>query len=82
MAGGDGGIPIFAPARVNYPHGRQSFLAGLISNPRFYELTMGWPIDWTAPEAPATGFAAWLLRSRGQFSKLLTGFQPEPDRDA
>lgn len=63
--------------RLSYRHGRSSSLAGLICNPRFYELIMGWPIDWTAPEVPATEFAAWLQRSRGQFSKLLTEFQPE-----
>ncbi len=57
--------------RVSFRHGRGSYVTGLISNPRFYELVMGWPIDWTAPEAPVTGFAAWLQRSRGVLSERL-----------
>ena len=63
--------------RLSFPHGRNSSIAGLTSNPRFYELVMGWPIDWTAPGARVTEFPAWLRRSRGQFSKLLTEFQAE-----
>ncbi|MEA3042949.1 MAG: hypothetical protein QOH47_787 [Sphingomonadales bacterium] len=73
------GFPSSLPARVTYPHGRASSLAGLISNPRFYEMIMGWPIDWTAPGARVTAYAAWLQRSRGQFSRLLINFQPEPE---
>jgi hypothetical protein len=38
---------------------------------------MGWPIGWTAPGASVTEFAAWLRRSRGQFSSLLTSFHPD-----
>lgn len=57
--------------RVSFQHGRGSYTTGLISNPRFYELAMGWPIDWTAPEAPVTGFAAWLQRARGALSEGL-----------
>lgn len=66
------------PARLTLPHGNNSCVAGLISNPRFYELIMGWPIGWTAPGEQVTEFPAWLQRSRGQFSKLLTSFQAEP----
>ena len=72
-------LPSSPPVRVTYPHGKTSSLAGLISNPRFFELIMGWPIDWTAPGAPVTGFQAWLRRSRGQFSNLLTAFEAEPE---
>jgi hypothetical protein len=67
-----------ARARVTYEHGRSSSIGELISNPRFYELTMGWPIGWTAPEGQVTEFAAWLRRSRMQFLRLLTVFDPEP----
>lgn len=62
------------PVRVTFGHGKQSYFANLISNPRFYEMVMGWPIGWTAPEQPVTEFQAWLQRSRGQFSKLLSAF--------
>lgn len=60
------------PVRVNLAHGATSWLSGLISNPRFYEAMMGWPIGWTDPEAQVTAFAAWLRQSRGQFSRLLS----------
>lgn len=56
--------------RVSFKFGKGSSLDGLISNPRFFEMTMGWPIGWTAPEASVTGFAAWLRRSRGALSAL------------
>lgn len=59
------------PVRVSFRPGPGSSLAGLISNPRFLEWTMGWPIGWTAPEGSATGFAAWLRRSRGALSEIL-----------
>lgn len=57
--------------RVSFRSGPGSSLADLTSNPRFQELAMGWPIDWTAPEASVTGFAAWLRRSRGALSEIL-----------
>ncbi len=58
--------------RVSWKHGDGSYLSSLTPNPQFYEKTMGWPIGWSAPGAPVTGYAAWLQRSRGLFSKLLT----------
>ncbi len=58
------------PVRVTFWHGKNSLTNGLISNPRFYEMVMGWPIGWTKAEVPVTAFAAWLQRSRGQLSKL------------
>lgn len=57
--------------RVSFKHGTCSYVTGLISNPHFYELAMGWPIGWTGPEAQVTGFAAWLQRSRGALSEAL-----------
>jgi len=69
--------PSSLPVRVSFKNGNGCFYAGLISNPQFYELMMGWPIGWTAPEAPVMGFPAWLQRSRGRFSRLLTEFQDD-----
>ncbi|SCW61913.1 hypothetical protein SAMN02927924_01708 [Sphingobium faniae] len=66
-----GTCPSSPPVRVSFKHGPTSSLVGLISNPRFYEHLMGWPIGWTAPEEPVTEFAVWLRRSRGALSKLL-----------
>lgn len=69
--------PSSLPVRVSFKHGNGSFVSGLTPNPPFYELIMGWPIGWTDPERPVTGFAAWLRRSRGLFSRLLSDFCPE-----
>lgn len=56
--------------RVSFRFGTGSFIDGLTSNPRFYELMMGWPIGWTAPGEPVTGYPRWLLRSRIALSRL------------
>ncbi|WP_240505812.1 hypothetical protein [Erythrobacter colymbi] len=58
------------PVRVSFNGGSGSFLGELTSNPRFFEHVMGWPIGWTAPGEPVTGFAAWLQRSRIALSQL------------
>ncbi len=60
------------PIRISFRSGQGSSLAGLNSNPLFYEGIMGWPTDWTAPEGRVTGFAAWLQRSRGRHLKALS----------
>lgn len=59
------------PVRLTFRAGKGSFADTLICNPAFYERTMGWMKGWTDPELPATGFAVWLQRSRGAFSRLL-----------
>lgn len=78
------GIPLTAirsssspPVRLSMRTGPGYLLDGLKPNPLFYEMLMGWPMFWTAPGLSVTGFAAWLRRSRGQFSRLLTDFRPE-----
>lgn len=60
--------------RVSFRHGPGSYPTGLISNPAFYELVMGWPIGWTGPLEQVTGFAAWLRRARGALCAL-----PDPE---
>lgn len=74
--------PSSLPVRVSFKHGKGSFFDGLISNPRFYELMFGWPIDWTAPEGSATGFPAWLRRMRTELSRLPTLPALEQTHDA
>lgn len=69
--------PSSLQVRLSFKHGKDCFYGSLMPNPQFYELIMGWPIGWTAPEGSVTEFAAWLRRSRGQFSNLLTNFRPE-----
>lgn len=57
--------------RVSFKFGTGSYIGGLISNPRFFEHVMGWPIGWTAPGEPVTAYAAWLRRSRTELSRLI-----------
>jgi len=52
--------------RLSLRLGGGSFLSNLQPNPLFYELIMGWPTNWSAPEGQVTGFAVWLQRSRLQ----------------
>ena len=61
---------------MSYKHGTGSYHRTLTPNPRFYEMTMGWPTGWTAPGAPVTGYAALLRAARGQFSRQLTSWTP------
>lgn len=58
------------PVRVSFSFGAGSSISGLISNPRFFDLMMGWPIGWSAPGERVTGFSAWQRRSRGALSAL------------
>jgi len=58
------------PVRVSFSFGAGSSISDLISSPRFFDWMMGWPIGWTAPGEPVTGFSAWLRRSRGALSAL------------
>ena len=41
-------------------------------NPSFVDWMHGWPSEWTDLEREVTGFRPWLLRSRGELSKLLS----------
>lgn len=71
--------------RVSFRLGTGSFIDGLISNPRFFEHAMGWPIGWSAPGEPVTEYAAWLRRSRTELSRLISranGQQKEDGYDA
>ncbi|MFD3263321.1 hypothetical protein [Phenylobacterium ferrooxidans] len=63
------------PVRVAFKHGKASFASGLISNPRFFEMAMGWPVGWTDAEAPVTGWSHWKRRSRGALCEVLSVFE-------
>lgn len=78
-----GWTPVMRPrssprVQVSFRIGTGSFIDGLISNPRFYELIMGWPIGWTAPGEPVTGFAHWRRRMRIALLRLP---MPEPQEN-
>ena len=76
--------PCSPPVRVSFRFGRGSFIDGLISNPQFFELAMGWPIGWSAPEAAVTGFARWRQRSLTELSRLhlLAAARDQEEHDA
>ncbi|MFK9372502.1 hypothetical protein ACJEJU_24050, partial [Escherichia coli] len=57
---------------MSFKFGTGSYIADLISNPRFFEHVMGWPIGWSAPGEPVTGYAVWLQRSRTALSRLIS----------
>jgi hypothetical protein len=63
------------PVRLSFTIGHNSYHTSLKPNPRFYEKMMGWPDMWSEPEAQVTEFAAWLRRSRGLFSNLLSNWK-------
>jgi hypothetical protein len=42
----------------------------LTFNPNFSDWVMGWPIGWTAPTQQVTEWSAWLLRMRGELSRM------------
>jgi hypothetical protein len=69
------------PARpFSWPHSRPLRISlnagpgcskGILSfNPNFSDWMMGWPIGWTDPMRPVTGWSRWLLRMRGELSRL------------
>ena len=70
------------PVRVSFNFGTGSYASDLISNPRFFEHAMGWPIGWTAPGVPVTGYAAWLQRSRIALSQLTSRANGQEVSDA
>lgn len=62
--------PSSRPAQVTLRPGPTSSCATLGLNPRFLEMLMGWPDGWTGSGLPATGFAPWLRRTRGELLRL------------
>ncbi|MEW6124974.1 MAG: hypothetical protein AB1698_20395 [Pseudomonadota bacterium] len=47
----------------------------LTLNPRFMDWMMGWPIGWSDSTRSVTGFAPWLLLSRGALSEIASDGQ-------
>lgn len=48
-------------------------------NPSFVDWMHGWPSEWTDCERAVTGFRPWLLRSRGELSRLLSSTTSQLD---
>src|SRR5690606_3615428 len=66
------------PLHLSLMPGPRSSTGDLTFNPSFSDWIMGWPIGWTDPMRPVTGWSAWLQRMRGELSKLPT-LQPAGD---
>ena len=62
--------PSLLPVQVSLSPGTDAFASRLSCNPRFLTWLMGWPAEWTNPEAQVTGFARWLRRMRTALSRL------------
>ncbi len=63
------------PLHLSLMFGHRSSTGDLTFNPSFSDWIMGWPIGWTEPMRPATEWSAWLLRMRGELSKLPTSIR-------
>jgi hypothetical protein len=70
------GFP-YSPPDPSTPDGEPSSEERRTLNPRFVEWLMGWPIGWTDCEQAETGLSAWLERSRGALSTLLSPPPPK-----
>ncbi|WP_244493599.1 hypothetical protein [Aureimonas sp. N4] len=60
------------PLHLSLRPGQRYSAGDLTFNPNFSDWVMGWPIGWTDPMQPVTGWSAWLRRMRGELSKLPT----------
>ncbi|TCR70539.1 hypothetical protein [Bosea sp. BK604] len=65
-------FPFSHPLHLMVQAGSRLSDNALTLNPRFTDWIMGWPIGWTNPEQPVTGFAAWLQRSRIELLRRLS----------
>lgn len=50
--------------RVSLGCGAKHSTDGLALNPAFTDLLMGWPVGWTDPLRPVTGWSHWLQHAR------------------
>jgi hypothetical protein len=50
--------------RVNLSNGERRWTPGPTLNPAWTDWTMGWPIGWSDPRRPVTGWSRWLRRMR------------------
>ncbi len=50
--------------RVSFGNGEKYSTAGPALNPAFTDHLMGWPMGWTEPLQPVTGWSPWQQRAR------------------
>jgi hypothetical protein len=63
-------VPLFAPRHLTLNAGPKSSIGDLTFNPNFSDWIMGWPIGWTDPTRPVSGWSVWLRRMRNELSKM------------
>lgn len=63
-------FPSTRPLHISLTTGARYSAGDLIFNPSFSDWLMGWPIGWTDPTRPVTGWSAWLRRMRGALCAL------------
>ena len=63
-------FPCSRPLHLNLATGPRYSPGDLSFNPNFSDWVMVWPIGWTEPGRPVTGFARWLRRSNALHSHL------------
>ncbi|WP_024324326.1 hypothetical protein [Sinorhizobium medicae] len=63
-------FPYTRPLHLTLNAGPRSSINDLTFNPNFSDWIMGWPIGWTDPTQPVTGWSVWLRRMRGELSRL------------
>lgn len=59
-------FPCSRPLHLKLAAGPRSSQGILTFNPNFSDWIMGWPIGWTDPTQPVTGWSLWLQRMRGR----------------
>ena len=60
-----GPFPSSHRVRVIFGSGEKYSIGGPSLNPAFTDHLMGWPMGWTDPRQPVTGWSPWLQQCRG-----------------
>jgi len=58
------------PLHLSLRAGTRSLPGEWTCNPNFLDWMMGWPIGWSDPMRPVTGWSLWKLRMRGALCAL------------
>lgn len=62
--------PYSLPLHLTFKPGTRHLPGTFVFNPAFTDWMMGWPIGWSDPQHPVTGWSVWLRRMRGALSEV------------